>query len=251
MARGRNLMVAIVAMALWTPVQALAQVAQLDAWTGVSSTAPASTTINTTPVNITVSAGVNRVLLVAAVLETGTAGTLTNFNATLGGVALTPLASTETTSGRETVKVWYMTDAQVPAGSQPLVVTGAHTQTVSGLHVYWASYSSVDQANPVVNSGAAYNAATTVTFGSADQLSRQRQDVLCFREWGNGHRNGARDLRHGRQLHQQQQPLQCGGRYRGPCRRGQLRQRRRPSPGREALSVPPWLSHRSGRRRLA
>ena len=159
-------MVAIVAMALWTPVQALAQVAQLDAWTGVSSTAPASTTINTTPVNITVSAGVNRVLLVAAVLETGTAGTLTNFNATLGGVALTPLASTETTSGRETVKVWYLTDAQVPAGSQPLVVTGAHTQTVAGLHVYWASYSSVDQANPVVDSGAAYNAATTVTFGS-------------------------------------------------------------------------------------
>ena len=153
--------------ALWTPVQAIAQVAQLDPWTGVSSTAPGVTTINTAPVNITVSAGVNRILLVAAVLETGTAGTLTSFNATLGGEALTPLASTETISGRETVKVWYLRDAQIPAGSQPLVVTGTHTQTVGGLHVYWASYSSVDQANPVVSSGAAYNAATTVTFGSA------------------------------------------------------------------------------------
>ena len=119
MARGRNWMVALVAMlTLWTPVQAIAQVAQLDPWTGLSSTAPGVPTINTAPVNITVSAGANRILLVAAVIETGTAGTLTNFNATLGGEALTPLASTETTSGRETVKVWYLRDAQIPVGTR-------------------------------------------------------------------------------------------------------------------------------------
>src|SRR6476620_7846525 len=104
MVRGRNWTVAVVAaMALWTPVQAFAQVAQLDPWTAVSSTAPGVPTINTAPVNITVSAGVNRILLVSAVVGTTTAGTLTNFNATLGGAALTPLVSTETTSGRETV----------------------------------------------------------------------------------------------------------------------------------------------------
>ena len=117
MARGRNWMVAVVAMlTLWTPIQAIAQVAQLDPWTALSSTAPGVPTINTAPVNITVSAGPKRILLVAAVLETGTAGTLTSFNATLGGEALTPLASTETTSGRETVKVWRMSHAQIPAG---------------------------------------------------------------------------------------------------------------------------------------
>src|SRR4029077_13051580 len=67
----------------------------------------------------------------------------------------------------ETVKVWYLRDAQVPTGPQPLVVSGTHTQNVAGLHLYWASYSFVDQANPVAGSAAAYNAATTVTFGSA------------------------------------------------------------------------------------
>ena len=84
----RGWMVALVAMlTLWTPVRAFAQVAQLNPWTGLSTTAPGVTTINTAPVNITVSAGANRILLVAAVMETGTAGTLTNFNATLGGTA--------------------------------------------------------------------------------------------------------------------------------------------------------------------
>ena len=160
-------MVALAAMlTLWAPAQAFAQVAQLDPWTALSSTTPNATTINTTPAYITVSAGLNRVLLVAAVVETGTAGTLTSFNATVGGMGLTPLASTETTSGRETVKVWYLRDAQIPSGPQALVVTGTHTQTVGGLHVYWASYSSVDQADPVLSSGANYNGATTVTFGS-------------------------------------------------------------------------------------
>ncbi len=167
MARRRIWVFALVAIVtLWTPVLAIAQVAQLDPWNGFSSTAPGVATINTAPVNIAVSAGANRILLVAAVLETGTAGTLTNFNATIGGEALTPLASTETISGRETVKVWYLRDAQIPAGSEPVVVTGTHTQTVGGLHVYWASYSSVDQTNPVYDSGANYNGATTVTFGS-------------------------------------------------------------------------------------
>ena len=108
---------------------------------------------------------------------------LTNFNATLGGEALTPLASTETTSGRETVKVWYSRDAQIPAGPAPLVITGTHTQNVGGLHVYWASYSSVDQTNPVYDSGANYNGGTTVTFGSAIDF---RANGKTFYVSGNG-----------------------------------------------------------------
>ena len=167
MARSRNWMFALVAMmTLWTPVQAIAQVAPLNPWTALSSTAPGVPTINTAPVNISVSAGTNRILLVAAVMETATAGTLTNFNATLGGEALTPLASTQSISGRESVKVWFLREARIPAGPEPLVITGTHTQNVGGLHVYWASYSSVDQASPVFSSGANYNAAATVTFGS-------------------------------------------------------------------------------------
>jgi uncharacterized repeat protein (TIGR01451 family) len=184
MARGRNWMVALVAiLALGTPDQAFAQVAPLNPWTTLSTSNPASATINTTPVNITVSAGTNRILLVAAVLETATAGTVSSFNVTLGGEALTPLATTEATSARETVKVWYLRESQIPVGAEPLIVTGAHTQVVDGLHVYWASYSSVDQTNPVFDSGATYSAATSVTFGSViDYLANGR----TFYVSGNG-----------------------------------------------------------------
>ena len=57
MVRGRNWIVALVAMALWAPAQAFAQVTPLDPWTRVSSTAPGVPTINTAPVNVTVTVG--------------------------------------------------------------------------------------------------------------------------------------------------------------------------------------------------
>ena len=144
---------------------ARAQVAQLNAWTLASSSNPANGNFNVNAGNITVSAGAQRLLVVAAVFETGASGTLTNFNATLGGTALTAVASTGTTQ-LEVAKVWYLLDAQIPAGAAALVVSGTYNQNIAGLHIYWASFAGVDQTTPVFSSSANFAGAAAVTFGA-------------------------------------------------------------------------------------
>src|SRR5512143_2179392 len=147
-------------------VPASAQVAQLDGWTLLSSTSPGGPSFSTSG-SITPSAGSFRVLVVAAVLESANpAGTVSSFNATLGGTALTALSSTEATAGRETAKTWYLRDAQIPAGTSALVVSGTHTADVTGLHVYWATFSGVSQTAPFVSASANFNGAPNVTFGA-------------------------------------------------------------------------------------
>ena len=67
---------------------ASAQVAQFNAWTLASSTAPGSPNVNVSS-NITPAAGPFRLLVVAAVLESANpGGTVSNFNATLGGTPM-------------------------------------------------------------------------------------------------------------------------------------------------------------------
>jgi len=152
--------------ALFAATPASAQVAQLNAWPTASTSNPGAGNFSVNAGDITVSAGTQRLLVVAAVFESGAGGTLTNFNATLGGTALTAVASTDTTQ-REVAKVWYLLDAQVPAGAAALVVSGTYNQNVSGLHIYWASFSGVSQTAPIVSASANYNGSTNVTFGAA------------------------------------------------------------------------------------
>ena len=144
---------------------ARAQVAQLNAWTLASSTNPGSGSFSVNAGNITVSAGARRLLVVAAVFESGAGGTLTNFNATLGATALSAVASTDTTQ-LEVAKVWYLLDAQIPAAAAALVVSGTYNQNIAGLHIYWASFAGVDQAAPLFDSSANFAGAAAVTFGA-------------------------------------------------------------------------------------
>jgi uncharacterized repeat protein (TIGR01451 family) len=166
MARSRVLVTAFAAVLLAFAAPARAQVAQLDSWALAISTNPPGGNFNVNAGNITVTAGSQRLLVVAAVLEANDDGTVANFNASLDGTPLTALAGSDLISGRETAKLWYLLNAQIPGGAAALVVTGTHTQTVTGLHIYWASFSGVDQAAPVNDSSASYLADNTVTFGS-------------------------------------------------------------------------------------
>lgn len=146
---------------------AAAQVAQLDAWTLASSSNPGAN-FNVNAGNITVSAGSGRLLVVAAVIESsGSNGTISNFNATVGGIQPTAAVGTEATAAGEAVKVWYFLDASIPAGPSALTVSGNHSQNPAGLHIYWASFSGVDQTSPVVSAAGNYAAAAAVSFGSA------------------------------------------------------------------------------------
>ena len=163
-----RIVVAAVGLAACVAAPAAAQVGQPNAWSLAATAAPGGTNINvSSPGPLTPAAGSNRVVVVAAVLESSAAGTVIGLTATLGGVSLTGLATTEATSARETIKLWYLPEAQIPPGSSTLVVAGAHTQNVSGIHVYWATFSGVFQAAPFVGSNANYNGAANVTFGAA------------------------------------------------------------------------------------
>ncbi|MGK2858389.1 MAG: hypothetical protein ACSLFQ_14410, partial [Thermoanaerobaculia bacterium] len=143
----------------------LAAVAQLNAWTMQSSTNPDANSFTINAGNITVAAGSQRILVVAAILETPNSGTLTNFNATLGGTPLTAVTNSAT-NGLEIVKVWYLPEASIPGGANALVVSGTYNQDLNAAHIRWGSFSGVDQTTPINDSGANYAAAPNVTFGS-------------------------------------------------------------------------------------
>jgi hypothetical protein len=145
-------------------------VAPLDAWLSLSSTAPnAVSSTGTTVGNVSVSAGSNRVLIVAVAMEdaSGTSTTPT-IGVTCGGTLLTPIAFGMSPTGREHAWLGYLKEGQIPSGSSPLSVSFTNgAQNVTGLHVKWASYLGVDQTAPIYGSAATYNAAANVTFGQA------------------------------------------------------------------------------------
>ncbi len=142
-------------------------VAVLNAWTNVYSGAPKSTSRTNLAVGtITVGSGTNRLLLVAVVMEVGTASNPT-ISAALGGTALTQIRITANTR-REIAWMGYLTDAQIGSGAKALTVTfSGATGNATGLHVKWASYTGVNQTTPIASSAALSTGSTTVTFGSA------------------------------------------------------------------------------------
>lgn len=152
-------------LTVWAAVPASADVAPLDVWTAARTVDPPDT-FTESPGNITVSAGSSRLLVVAAVIEQDTGTTVSNFNATLGATALTAIASSATNQ-REVTKLWYLPEASIPGAAAALTVSGTCTgNNVTGLHIYWASFSGVDQSSPISGSSANYAASTTVTFGA-------------------------------------------------------------------------------------
>jgi hypothetical protein len=144
-------------------------VAALNNWANLYTGAPANTGGTIAAGNITVTAGTNRLLLVAVAMETGSNATPT-VSATLGGTALTQIGMTAT-SGREHMWMGYLKDTQIGSGAKALSVTYSNaTGNASGVHVKWASYSGVNQTTPIptTNGSNAVNTSTTsVTFGAA------------------------------------------------------------------------------------
>ena len=181
---GLGIGIAGVVLALLAAPAAYGQVATLDAWTLGGSTSPSVTNFSVTVSDVTVSVGTNRLFVVAAVVEAGSSGTISSFNATLGGNALTPIATTETTAGLMTVKTWYLLNASIPGASASLVVSGTHEQTPSGVQVFWGSYSGADQTTPINTSGANYSSQPIgVTFGTTINYPA---NGLTFYAAGNG-----------------------------------------------------------------
>ncbi len=145
---------------------AAGQVAVLDGWRNISSTAPGNVSGTVNAGSLSVSAGTNRIFLAAVCLEASNSNvTVTTMNVTLGGTALAAIGSTAATSAREHCWVGRMMSSQFPTFPATLSVQYAVSgNTVTGLHVHWGSYSGVDQATPINDSWALANGSATITF---------------------------------------------------------------------------------------
>lgn len=141
-------------------------VAQLNAWTNLYAAALNNTSAtNLAAGSFTVGTGSNRLLLVAVVMEVGTASNPT-ISASYGGTALTQLKVTANTQ-KEIVWVGYLKESQIGSGSKALTVTySGATGNATGLHVKWAAFSGVNQTTPFAGSGGTSAGATSATFGS-------------------------------------------------------------------------------------
>lgn len=140
-------------------------VALLNAWTNLYSAAPSNTSATNLNVgSFTIGSGTNRLLLVAVVMEIGTAANPT-ISASYGGVALTQVKVTANTQ-REIVWVGYLRESQIGSGSKALTVTYSGVSgNVSALHAKWWAFSGVNQTTPIVASGGTNTASTSATFG--------------------------------------------------------------------------------------
>jgi len=145
---------------------ASAPVAQLNAWANLYSAAPKNISAsNLAAGSFTVGSGTNRLLLVAVVMEIGTAANPT-ISASYGGIALTQIKVTANTK-REIVWVGYLKESQIGSGAKALTVTySGATGKASALHAKWSAYSGVNQTTPIASSGGVNTSTTSATFGS-------------------------------------------------------------------------------------
>ncbi|MFA7060541.1 MAG: carboxypeptidase regulatory-like domain-containing protein [Pedobacter sp.] len=144
-----------------------AAVAQLNTWANLYSSAPNKTSASNLAVgSFTVGSGSNRLLLVAVVMEIGTAANPI-ISASYGGVALTRIKITANTQ-REIVWMGYLKESQIGSGAKALTVTySGATGNASALHVKWAAFTGVNQTTPIAGSGGVNTATTSATFGSS------------------------------------------------------------------------------------
>lgn len=145
--------------------EAAAPVTVLQNWSQLNASgAGTATTLNVT--NQQVSAGNRRIYLLAVAAEYSAAVTSFTVTATLNGVPVNELVSDSGISARGHLWVGYILEADIPAGSGTLALSGLNGTGRTGLRVWSASYQDVDQGAPFGGSGGNYNAATSVTFGA-------------------------------------------------------------------------------------
>jgi hypothetical protein len=155
----------------------------LNAWTNLYSASPNNTSASNLAVgSFAVGSGSQRLLLVSVVMEIGTAANPT-ISASYGGTALTQIRITANTQ-REIVWIGYLKDGQIGSGSNALAISySGASGNVSALHVKWASYTGVNQSNPVASSAARNTGSTSVTFGSTINYVNNGMTVVVA---GNG-----------------------------------------------------------------
>jgi len=141
------------------------EMAQLNPWTNIFSSAPELPAIILSPFNagnISVGSGLQRLLLVSVIMEHASVESPT-VGATYNGKTLVPIAFS--TNQKENVWMGYLVDSQIgTTGSKPLLVS--YTGAVRGMDVKWTSFVGVNQTTPVCSAAANSAAATTVSFGS-------------------------------------------------------------------------------------
>ena len=126
-----------------------------------------STTISTLH-EVTAASGTDRLLLVAMATRFGANQSMTVTTATFGGVALNPIVTGSNSSTRTGVWMGYLLDNDIPTGRQALSVKFTTPETdTKGIKLLAATYSEVDQSNPVNSSAAnTYRENVPIPFGS-------------------------------------------------------------------------------------
>lgn len=168
-------MIVVLALSILSTNQVHAVSAQLNAWTLAASTGASANAATINAGNVTVSAGTNRLFLAAVCMELGGPNTVPVIAMSLGGTTLTPIGSTGATTMTEQCYMGYLLDSQISTGPNALTVSydiNGVVTVVTGAHIYWASYSGIDQSTPINDSNASTNGANNVTFGQQiDYLS--------------------------------------------------------------------------------
>ena len=164
-------------------INEVSAVTVLNSWTNLYSASPNNTSASNLAVgNIAVGSGSRRLLLVAIVMEIGSAANPT-ISATYGGTVLTQIGITAN-SQREIVWMGYINDAQIGSGSRTLAISySGALGNVSALHVKWASYAGINQTTPMASSAARNAGSTSVTFGSTINYVNNGMTVVVA---GNG-----------------------------------------------------------------
>ena len=150
---------------------AFAAVALLDGWRNTISTT------NNSPqsFNYTMSAGTNRVFVVAITTKYGSTGTR-NYSASYGSRPLAMIAQYNT--GRENTWLGYLKEADLAARTNDTVQV-TFSGRPSNTKVFAASYQNVDQSSPITdaNANGSSGSVNTISFGRAVAIASGDQLV--------------------------------------------------------------------------
>src|SRR5512138_2260430 len=165
---GRAALVALVAAAAAWAGRADAAVAFVSGFstTPLATAVPNAVTWSSGNLSVTPGAGASRVLVVAVTMQLGSNGTF-SASATYNGATATQgtVTSASTTRG---VWIGYFKDASLPAtGAASLAVTVTSSQSFSGVSVFAATFSGVNQTTALSGNGQTSGSALTLTLPSA------------------------------------------------------------------------------------
>ena len=155
-------------------------------WTLVRAVTNAALSINATSTTaITPGAGANRLLLVAVHIEKATASATTlDATPTFGGVPLMPIADNFARSTRMQTYMGFLPHGSILTGAQNVNFQATSAVgNITGIQIYVAVYTGVDQSTPISASSENATAAVNVSILSALSFTADSITVLAT---GNG-----------------------------------------------------------------